>query len=81
MLDLPVQLVACAWLDCLYNWLLRLYRQRKHRQPVIQAAQAQATSYTDSYIRQIAARRDPIGALGGPVGMLVKIYESMLVKI
>ena len=30
---------------------------------------------------QIAARRDPIVALGGPVGMLVKIYESMLVKI
>ena len=48
VLGLPVQLVACAWLDCLYNWLLRLYRQRKHRQPVIHAAQAQAISYTGS---------------------------------
>ena len=46
VLGLPVQLVACAWLDGLYNWLLRLHRQRKHRQPVIFAAKAQATSYT-----------------------------------
>ena len=46
VLGLPVQLVACAWLDCLYNWLLRLYRQRKRRQPVIHADKAQATSYT-----------------------------------
>ena len=58
---LTVQLVACAWLDCLYNWLLRLYRQRKHRQQVIHAArstgnqlyrqsrtQAHATTCTDS---------------------------------
>ena len=42
---------------------------------------AESVRYAAKRIWQIAARRDPIGALGGPVGMLVKIYESMLVKI
>ena len=56
MLGLPVQLVACAGLDCVYNWLLRLYRQRKHRQPVTHAAKAQATSSTSN---QSTGNQDP----------------------
>ena len=41
---------VCRW-NCMYpiqSKCNQLYRQRKHRQPLIQAAQAQATSYTGS---------------------------------